>query len=147
MNFGLKKWRLLRLKQPPDKNYAFPGLKSIGNANVPGKPVTKIYPIGHIHTHVFRFPCFRMNVGVGLRNKLIVQNVNAESFVQYARIGGIKERRIVGRYVIRNAMLPQFTNLALSLGQIFSGAFPFVLITLAVTIALMVFPQLSLALL
>jgi peptide/nickel transport system permease protein len=54
--------------------------------------------------------------------KLIVQNVNAESFVQYARIGGIKERRIVGRYVIRNAMLPQFTNLALSLGQIFSGA-------------------------
>jgi peptide/nickel transport system permease protein len=54
--------------------------------------------------------------------KLIVQNVNAENFVQYARIGGIKERRIVGRYVIRNAMLPQFTNLALSLGQIFSGA-------------------------
>ena len=54
--------------------------------------------------------------------KLIVQNVNAESFVQYARIGGIKERRIVGRYVIRNAMLPQFTNLALSMGQIFSGA-------------------------
>lgn len=54
--------------------------------------------------------------------KLIVQNVNAENFVQYAKIGGIKERRIVGRYVIRNAMLPQFTGLALSLGQIFSGA-------------------------
>jgi peptide/nickel transport system permease protein len=54
--------------------------------------------------------------------KLIVQNVNAESYVQYAKLGGIKEGRIVSRYVIRNAMLPQITGLALALGQIFSGA-------------------------
>jgi peptide/nickel transport system permease protein len=54
--------------------------------------------------------------------KLIVQNVNAEDFVQYAKLGGINEGRIVSKYVIRNAMLPQITNLALSLGQIFSGA-------------------------
>ena len=54
--------------------------------------------------------------------KLIVQNVNAEDFVQYAKLGGVKEGRIVSKYVIRNAMLPQITGLALSLGQIFSGA-------------------------
>ncbi len=54
--------------------------------------------------------------------KLIVQNVNAEDFVQYAKFGGVKEGRIVGRYVIRNGILPQITNLALSLGQVFSGA-------------------------
>jgi len=54
--------------------------------------------------------------------KLIVQNVNAESFVQYAKFGGIKESKIVLRYVIRNAMLPQITALALLLGQILSGA-------------------------
>jgi len=54
--------------------------------------------------------------------KLIVQNVNSESFVQYAKLGGVTEGRIVGRYVIRNALLPQLTGLALSLGQIFSGA-------------------------
>jgi peptide/nickel transport system permease protein len=54
--------------------------------------------------------------------KLIVQNVNAEDFVQYAKMGGIKERRIVSRYVIRNAMLPQITGLGLALGQMFSGA-------------------------
>jgi peptide/nickel transport system permease protein len=53
--------------------------------------------------------------------KLLVQNVNAESFVQYAKLGGVTERRIVGKYVIRNALLPQITGLALSLGQIFSG--------------------------
>ncbi|MBN2501429.1 MAG: ABC transporter permease [Anaerolineales bacterium] len=54
--------------------------------------------------------------------KLIVQNVNAENFVQYAKLGGVKESRIVGKYVIRNALLPQITGLALGLGQIFSGA-------------------------
>ncbi len=54
--------------------------------------------------------------------KLIVQNINAEDFVQYAKLGGIKERRIVSRYVIRNAMLPQITGLGLALGQMFSGA-------------------------
>jgi len=54
--------------------------------------------------------------------KLIVQNVNAENFVQYAKLGGVTEGRIVSKYVIRNALLPQITGLALSLGQIFSGA-------------------------
>ncbi len=54
--------------------------------------------------------------------KLLVQNVSAESFVQYAKLGGVTEGRIVSKYVIRNALLPQITGLALSLGQIFSGA-------------------------
>ena len=54
--------------------------------------------------------------------KLLVQNVKAEDFVQYAKYGGVNEGRIVSRYVIRNAMLPQITALALLMGQIFSGA-------------------------
>jgi len=54
--------------------------------------------------------------------KLIVQNVNAENYVQYAKLGGVTEGRIVRKYIIRNALLPQITGLALSLGQIFSGA-------------------------
>lgn len=54
--------------------------------------------------------------------KLIVQNVNAADFVQYAKLGGIKESKIVSRYVIRNGMLPQITALGLLIGQIFSGA-------------------------
>jgi peptide/nickel transport system permease protein len=54
--------------------------------------------------------------------KLLVQNINAENFVQYAKLGGVTEDRIVGKYIIRNALLPQITGLALGLGQIFSGA-------------------------
>ncbi|PLV57649.1 ABC transporter permease [Thermotoga sp. SG1] len=54
--------------------------------------------------------------------KLVVQSVKSEDYVKYAKMGGIEEKRIVRRYVIRNAMLPQITGLALSLGQIFGGA-------------------------
>lgn len=53
--------------------------------------------------------------------KLLVQNVKREDFVQYAQTGGVKERFIISRYVLRNAMLPQITQLALALGQVFSG--------------------------
>ncbi len=54
--------------------------------------------------------------------KLIVQNVNAESFVQYAKLGGVSEGRIWTKYVTFNAILPQITGLAMSFGAIFSGA-------------------------
>jgi ABC-type antimicrobial peptide transport system permease subunit len=54
--------------------------------------------------------------------KLVVQSVVGESYVQYARLGGVTESKIVTRYVFRNALLPQITGLALSLGLIFSGA-------------------------
>lgn len=54
--------------------------------------------------------------------KLVVQSVKNEDFVMYAKLGGLSQSKIVGRYVMRNAMLPQITGLALSLGQIFSGA-------------------------
>lgn len=54
--------------------------------------------------------------------KLLVQNVNAEQYVEYAKLSGVTEGRIVGKYIIRNALLPQVTGLALSLGQLFSGA-------------------------
>lgn len=53
--------------------------------------------------------------------KLLVQNVKREDYVQYAQTGGVKERFIIYRYVLRNAMLPQITQLALVLGQVFSG--------------------------
>ncbi len=54
--------------------------------------------------------------------KLVVQNVNSSDFVQYAKMGGVKERRIVNSYVIRNGILPQITALALVIGQLFGGA-------------------------
>ena len=40
---------------------------------------------------------------------------------KYSRFLGIKDRKIVG-YVFRNAMLPQITGLALSIGTMVGGA-------------------------
>ena len=49
-----------------------------------------------------------------------IYELNAD-YVKYARFMGIKDRKIVG-YVFRNAMLPQITGLALSIGTMVGGA-------------------------
>ncbi len=41
--------------------------------------------------------------------------------VQYATMAGLPDRRIMTSYVARNTMLPQVTDLGLSMGSIFSG--------------------------
>ena len=54
--------------------------------------------------------------------RLLAQSVKDEDYVRYAKIGRVKEHLIFGRYIVRNAMLPQVTGLAMGLGRIFSGA-------------------------
>ena len=54
--------------------------------------------------------------------KALSSSIAEEEFVQYARLRGVADRRIMIHYVARNALLPQITFLALQLGLIFSGA-------------------------
>jgi peptide/nickel transport system permease protein len=56
---------------------------------------------------------------IGMRSMSIYE-LNAD-YVKYSRYLGIKDRKIVG-YVFRNAMLPQITGLALSVGTMVGGA-------------------------
>ncbi len=56
---------------------------------------------------------------IGMRSMAIYE-LNAD-YVKYARFMGIKDNKIVG-YVFRNAMLPQVTGLALSIGTMVGGA-------------------------
>jgi peptide/nickel transport system permease protein len=56
---------------------------------------------------------------LGMRSMSIYE-LNAD-YVKYSRFLGIKDRKIVG-YVFRNAMLPQVTGLALSIGTMVGGA-------------------------
>ena len=75
------------------------------------------------HSFLPAFSIFILGAAVWFQTmKLVVQNVNGESFVFYAKLSGVQESKIVSRYVIRNALLPQITGLGLSLGLIFSGA-------------------------
>ena len=64
-------------------------------------------------------------IGVGswfLGMRSLVSNVVAEDYVVYAELAGVRSWRILSSYVMRNALLPQVTGLAMSLGGIFNGA-------------------------
>ncbi len=55
-----------------------------------------------------------------MRNNMIT--VVAEDYVKMARAKGLKERRILWHYAGRNALLPNLTGFAMSLGFVISGA-------------------------
>jgi peptide/nickel transport system permease protein len=57
---------------------------------------------------------------MGMRS--LVSNIVSEDYVVYAELGGVPQGRILRSYVMRNALVPQVTGLAMSLGGIFNGA-------------------------
>jgi len=74
------------------------------------------------HYHLPFWSIVLISIGgqaIGMRSMSIYE-LNAD-YVKYSRFMGIKDRKIVG-YVFRNAMLPQVTGLALSIGTMVGGA-------------------------
>ena len=66
-----------------------------------------------------------MLVGIGgwfIGMRSLVSNIVTEDYVIYAELAGVERRRILPSYVMRNALVPQVTGLAMSLGAIFNGA-------------------------
>ncbi|MBW8351767.1 ABC transporter permease [Bacillus sp. IITD106] len=66
-----------------------------------------------------------MLVGTGwwvISMKTLSSGIAEEDYVHFARLKGLKERKIMTRYVLPNAALPQVTMLALQIGTIFNGA-------------------------
>ncbi len=61
------------------------------------------------------------NWHLGMRNTMI--NLLNQDFITMARAKGLSERRVIYRYAARNAILPQITSLALTLGYVLGGAF------------------------
>ena len=57
---------------------------------------------------------------LGMRSMMVT--IQGEDYMLQADAKGLKDQRIFYRYAMRNAILPQFTGLALSLGTIISGA-------------------------
>jgi peptide/nickel transport system permease protein len=54
--------------------------------------------------------------------KSLTSNIISEDYVVYAETAGLKKNKILVQYIMRTAMLPQLTALAMSLGTVFSGA-------------------------
>ncbi|MEM3427785.1 MAG: ABC transporter permease [Thermoproteota archaeon] len=50
-------------------------------------------------------------------------SVLGEDYIMFAQAKGLKEGRIIRRYLLRNALLPQVTGLAIALGSIVNGAY------------------------
>lgn len=64
-------------------------------------------------------------IGIGgwfIGMKSLTSNIISEDYVVYAENAGLSKNRILYQYIMRNAMLPQITGLALQIGLIFSGA-------------------------
>lgn len=64
---------------------------------------------------------------VSLAGRLLVMRNNilqilSEDYMVLAQAKGLRQRRIMWRYAFRNALLPSFTGLMLSLGNVVSGA-------------------------
>lgn len=57
---------------------------------------------------------------LGMRGMMI--SIDSEDFLILAQAKGLSQARIFWRYAVRNAVLPQFTALALSLGGIVGGS-------------------------
>ncbi|MBI4305588.1 MAG: ABC transporter permease, partial [Chloroflexi bacterium] len=56
---------------------------------------------------------------LGMRGMMVT--TQGEDFMQLAEAKGLRASRIFAKYAVRNAILPQTTGLALSLGHIVSG--------------------------
>ncbi|MDR1174213.1 MAG: ABC transporter permease [Treponema sp.] len=99
-------------------------------------PIRGAYPMGMLPSYTLKFaltvlyhsilPALSLVVGgigswfIGMKS--LTSNIISEDYVVYAETAGIKERKILFGYVMRNALLPQVTGLALNIGMIFNGA-------------------------
>jgi len=92
--------------------------------NVRGAPGSPEFISGAIYNSIL--PAFSiMIVGFGwwvLSMKALASSLKEEDFVYFAKLKGVSEGKIMRSYVLRNALLPQVTFLALQIGTIFNGA-------------------------
>jgi peptide/nickel transport system permease protein len=105
--------------------YLWPVLPISGGAaqNVP-QAFTLEY-IGSVLHHSILPALSIILVSIGgwfLGMRALVSNIVTEDYVIYAELGGVPRMRILPFYVMRNALVPQVTGLAMSLGAIFNGA-------------------------
>lgn len=103
---------------------------------IPILPFSGAYPIGVRPSWTLAFALVYLRhailpattlvlVGFGawfIGMKSLTSNIISEDYVVYAEATGMKEGKILNNYVMRNALLPQLTGLAMSLGSVFSGA-------------------------
>ena len=103
----------------------FPALFPAGGYETPGADLSGFAHVADVLNHL-ALPWFVLTVAYLGQYALIMRNslidVMNDDFVMTARAKGVREKQILWRHVVPNAMLPTFTLVLLSLGFIFGGA-------------------------
>ena len=105
--------------------YLWPVLPITGGSDMNLRQVMDFDHVLSILKHSILPAASLMMIGIGswfLGMRSLVSNVVTEDYVTYAELGGVTHKRILFSYVMRNALVPQITGLAMSLGTIFNGA-------------------------
>jgi peptide/nickel transport system permease protein len=103
----------------------FPALFPTGGYETAASDLTGISHAVDVLNHMV-LPFFVLTVAylgeysIIMRSSLI--DVMSDDFVQTARAKGVREKQVLWRHVVPNAMLPTLTLTLLSLGFVFSGA-------------------------
>ena len=103
--------------------YYWPIFPLVGGGQ--GLPRLTLDYIGSVLFHSF-LPAVSIIIGAGafrfIVSRALTSTEKSSDYVQYAELAAIPKRKVLFQYVIRNTMLPQVTDLGLSLGDVFSGA-------------------------
>lgn len=105
--------------------YVWPVLPLMGGAAIGVKPGLTWTFIGSAIKHGFLPAMSLLLVSVGWRylsQRALTSTIIASDYVVYAEAAALPSHKILSSYVLRNALLPQITDLALSLGTLFGGA-------------------------
>lgn len=105
--------------------YVWPVLPITGAYAQGLRPGFNLEFIGSVIRHSLLPALSLVLVGIGgwfMGMRSLVPTIMAEDYTVYAELGGVRKRRILGSYVMRNALAPQVTGLAMTLGAIFNGA-------------------------
>ncbi|MBX3011307.1 MAG: ABC transporter permease [Caldilineaceae bacterium] len=102
--------------------FPYSGLVSVGRLPKGGFDIGYILDVLY-HSTLPALSIIIAGVGgwiLGMRGMMVT--VLGEDYLTLAEAKGLRDRRIFFTYAMRNAMLPQFTGLAISLGYVVSGA-------------------------
>lgn len=105
--------------------YIFPIFPMVGGFGIGLTPGFNITFVFNLLKHAFLPALSLIIIGSGwwfLSMRHLTTTITSEDFVTHAEVMGIPKGKILTRYVLRNALMPQITNLAMQLGGIFSGA-------------------------
>ena len=105
--------------------YVWPILPIAGGSAMNMERGFNLAYVGSVAVHSILPMASLVLVGIGswfLGMRSLASNIVTEDYVAYAEFAGVEGSRILRSYVMRNALAPQVTGLAMSLGAIFNGA-------------------------